>query len=194
MLAHEGHQGIVKTKQRLRSKVWWFTMDKDVEEFYKHCHGCQIVAPFELSEPQQPTALPTGSWKDIAIDYLGPFANGKNILVVIDYYSRFIEAVITTSTTAATTINILEEILCRFGYPESMSADQAPQLSGSEMRDYCLITAKDGNAITVRAPSGTEYRRNSTWAKPYQPPLPETKTELSTLEEKQQDNSRPVVS
>jgi transposase InsO family protein len=334
-LAHEGHQGIVKTKQRLRSKVWWFTMDKDVEEFCKHCHGCQIVAPFEHPEPLQPTALPTGAWKDIAIDYLGPFNNGKNILVVVDYYSRFIEAVFTTSTTATTTINILEEIFCRFGYPESLRADQAPQFAGSEMRDYCFangirlvsttprhpqangeverqnrsimkalkianaekidlqsalnsyllayrstphsitgvspaklmfnreirdklpnlsvqsnidqklidrdaehkasskaytdrtrrafnkqlevgddvlvrqqiqnkldtqycpipfqVTAKDGNAITVRAPSGTEYRRNSTWAKPYQPPLHETDTELNTLEENHQDISSPVV-
>ena len=29
ILAHEGHQGVVKTKYRLRSKVWWPGMDKD---------------------------------------------------------------------------------------------------------------------------------------------------------------------
>ena len=34
-LEHEGHQGIVKTKYRLRSKVWWPGMDKDVETFVK---------------------------------------------------------------------------------------------------------------------------------------------------------------
>ena len=27
-LAHEGHQGIVKTKQRLRTKVWWPGIDR----------------------------------------------------------------------------------------------------------------------------------------------------------------------
>ena len=27
-LTHEGHQGIVKMKQRFRSKVWWPRMDK----------------------------------------------------------------------------------------------------------------------------------------------------------------------
>ena len=27
--AHEGHQGIVKTKERLRTKVWWSGMDRD---------------------------------------------------------------------------------------------------------------------------------------------------------------------
>jgi len=30
-LAHEGHQGIVKVKERLRSKVWWPGVDKDAE-------------------------------------------------------------------------------------------------------------------------------------------------------------------
>ena len=30
-LAHEGHQGIVKTKGRLRTKVWWPKMDPDAQ-------------------------------------------------------------------------------------------------------------------------------------------------------------------
>ena len=30
-LAHEGHPGIVAMKQRLRTKVWWPGIDKEVE-------------------------------------------------------------------------------------------------------------------------------------------------------------------
>lgn len=30
MLAHEGHQGMVRTKARLQEKVWWPQMDKQV--------------------------------------------------------------------------------------------------------------------------------------------------------------------
>ena len=43
-LAHEGHQGIVKCKQRLRSKVWWPRLDQDVEGICKSCESCQLVA------------------------------------------------------------------------------------------------------------------------------------------------------
>ena len=35
LLAHEGHQGIVKTKQLLREKVWFVGIDKQVEELCK---------------------------------------------------------------------------------------------------------------------------------------------------------------
>ena len=41
-LGHEGHQGILKMKQRLRTKVWWPGMDKEAEKFCKTCHGCQV--------------------------------------------------------------------------------------------------------------------------------------------------------
>ena len=41
-LAHEGHQGIVRTKSRLREKVWWPNIDKQVESFIKACYPCQL--------------------------------------------------------------------------------------------------------------------------------------------------------
>ena len=45
VLAHEGHQGMIGTKARLREKVWWPGMDKQVEEVVRACHPCQLVGP-----------------------------------------------------------------------------------------------------------------------------------------------------
>ena len=42
--AHEGHLGIVGTKQNLGSKVWWPGIDKAAERFCKSCYECQLVA------------------------------------------------------------------------------------------------------------------------------------------------------
>ena len=39
-LAHEGHQGVVKTKERLRTKVWSPGMDRDAERRCSECYGC----------------------------------------------------------------------------------------------------------------------------------------------------------
>ena len=40
LLAHEGHQGVTRTKSRLREKVWWPGMDKQVEDFVRSCYPC----------------------------------------------------------------------------------------------------------------------------------------------------------
>ena len=48
-LAHEGHQGIVRTKQFLRATTWFPGMDKRVEKEIAHCMPCQIT----VKTPQQ---------------------------------------------------------------------------------------------------------------------------------------------
>ena len=38
IIAHEGHLGMTKTKSLLRSKVWYPTMDRMVENIISACH------------------------------------------------------------------------------------------------------------------------------------------------------------
>ena len=42
-LAHEGHQGIVKTKQLLRQKVWFPNIDAQVELLQSAYHAKQVA-------------------------------------------------------------------------------------------------------------------------------------------------------
>lgn len=99
-LANSGHLGIVGTKQRLRSKVWWPGLDKDVEKIVKSCHGCQLVSAMPRPEPLNPTPLPTGPLKQLSIDLLGPLPSGQYVFVVVDYYSRYYEIDIMKDTTS----------------------------------------------------------------------------------------------
>ena len=75
-------------------------MDNDAEQVCKSCHGCQVVGEFCASEPMQRVEPPSGSWQDVAIDVLGPLPSGENLLVVVDYDSRFFEVIIMHSTTS----------------------------------------------------------------------------------------------
>ena len=81
-LAHEGHLGIVGTKQRLRTKVWWPGMDKAAEKYCKACHWCQIVAKPDPPEPLRVTPLPDGPCQNVAVDILGPLPSNHSILVL----------------------------------------------------------------------------------------------------------------
>ncbi|GFR93008.1 transposon Ty3-G Gag-Pol polyprotein [Elysia marginata] len=58
-LAHDSHQGIVKTKQLIREKVWFPSIDKMVEEHLKGCVPCQSsVTGTAKREPLRMTSLP----------------------------------------------------------------------------------------------------------------------------------------
>lgn len=136
-LAHEGHLGIVGTKQHLRTKLWWPGMDRAAEKYCKACHGCQIVARPDPPEPLRTTPLPDGPWQDVAIDLLGPLPSNHSILVVVDYYSRYYEYDVLTSTTTEKIIDSLESIFSRHGLPVTCKSDNGPQFRSDLFREYC---------------------------------------------------------
>nr|XP_039264197.1 uncharacterized protein K02A2.6-like [Styela clava] len=135
-LAHEGHQGIVKTKNRLRSKVWWPNIDRDAERKCKVCHGCQVTSSYSPPERMTRTRPPSGPWIDCCADVLGPLPSGDNILVIVDYYSRFYEIVIVRSTTSKKIIEALSTIFSRYGIPLTLRTDNAPQLVSNEFKSF----------------------------------------------------------
>ena len=57
---------------RLRSKVWWPGMDKDVEQLCKVCHGCQVISCYDPPEPMSHVLLPSAPWQDCRQIFLDP--------------------------------------------------------------------------------------------------------------------------
>ena len=113
-------------------------MEKDVEKYCKTCYGCQLVSRPGPVEPIRTTNLPSGPWRDLAVDLLGPLPTGESILVVIHYYSRYheIDIMKSTVTSKAKVIESLEEIFSRHGLPESLTTDNGPQFISSEFQSY----------------------------------------------------------
>ena len=166
-LAHEGHLGIVGTKQRLRHKVWWPGMEKDAEKHCKTCYGCQLVSRPSPPEPIRTTTLPTGPWRDLAVDLLGPLPTGESILVIVDYYSRYYEIGILESTVTSKIISSLEEIFARHGLPESISSDNGPQFIATEFAEYMEQQGIRHHKVTAKWPqaNGEVERQNSSLLK-----------------------------
>ena len=146
MLAHEGHRGMVRTKARLREKVWWQKMDKQVEQTIRACHPCQLVGPRSKPEPVRSTRLPDSPWQEISIDLLET-SGGSHLLVVVHYYSRWIEAVLLNKTDAQHVIKSMEAIFRTHGFPETVRSDNGPPFASKEFEgflEYLGIEHKKG--------------------------------------------------
>ena len=67
--------------------------------------------------PIKPTRLPERAWQEIAVDLLGPLPTGEHLLVVVDYFSRWMEVDVLRSTTSAAVIKImLRQPFCKVWY------------------------------------------------------------------------------
>lgn len=134
-LAHESHQEIAKTKQLLRQKVWWPSIDIDVMNTIKTCHACQVTS-VPQREPPVMTKLPDGPWQCLAMDIPGPLENKYYLLPVIDYCSRFLLMEVITSTTSKTIISHLRKWFSILGYPVEIRSDNAQNMVSAEIEYF----------------------------------------------------------
>ncbi|XP_055605305.1 uncharacterized protein K02A2.6-like [Uranotaenia lowii] len=136
-LAHEGHPGMRMMKGHLRANVWWPKMDHNIEQFVKTCQGCTLVSAPNPPEPMVRKELPSRPWEQIAVDFLGPLPEGEYLFVCVDFYSRYLEVVEMHDITTASTIDQLLIMFSRYGLPVSLRADNGPQFSSEEFRNFC---------------------------------------------------------
>ncbi|XP_058987406.1 uncharacterized protein K02A2.6-like [Musca domestica] len=136
-LGHEGHPGETVMKRRIRSKIWWPLVDRDIEKYVKSCYECMLVSRPIPPAPMKRRIMPDSPWACVAMDLLGPLPNHDFVFVVIDYYSRYHELKFMKKITSTEIIDFLEEIFARHGYPKSITADNGPQFVSEEFKTFC---------------------------------------------------------
>ena len=137
-LAHESHSGITKTKELIRTKVWWPGMDREVEEYVKACHICQAVTPNgkERLEPLIIKPIPQRPFSTVHIDLFGPLESGKTLLGIVDELSRWPEVYILPGTKTKDVIDALDDTFGRFGNPDKVTSDNGPQFRSWEFKNF----------------------------------------------------------
>ena len=135
-LAHEGHQGITKTKEYLPTRVWFPGLDKMVEAHIQHCHPCQVVIVSREREPLRMTPLPREPWKEVAMDFWVPVHTGEYLLVTVCKQSRWVEVEFVTSTSARVVIPKLDKTFASLGIPVSVSSNNGPPFNGQDFSDF----------------------------------------------------------
>ena len=136
-IAHEGHQGFTKTKELLRTKVWFPQLDKLVDQKIHNCHACQINHPRTLFEPLRMSDMPSGPWERLSMDFWGPTPSNTDLLIIIDEYSRYALVEEVSSKSAVSVIPILHKVWSMFGIPTNVKTDNGPPFNSCEFESMC---------------------------------------------------------
>lgn len=123
-LIHEAHFGIEKCKKRARELMYWPGMNSDIEKLVSHCEICEKFRRANCKEPLKPHSVPYRPFEKIGVDIMT--FGSVNFLVIIDYYSKWLEVCEMKNTSASEVIDKLKSIFSVFGVPHTVVSDNVP--------------------------------------------------------------------
>jgi hypothetical protein len=116
---------------------YWPSAVADAKKLVHHCEGCQFFAKqthipaYELQTI--PVSWPFACWR---LDMIGPFKPARRgyrwVYVIIDKFSKCIEYKPLVSGTAKKAAELLDEIIHRFGLPNSIITDLGSTFTGND--------------------------------------------------------------
>ena len=141
-----GHMGIKKTADKIQSAFYWPGIQGDVTRYCKSCDVCQKTVN-EGSVPKVPLEkmpLIDKPFKRVAIDLVGPIGppsedGHRYILTLVDFATRYPEAVPLKNIDTETVAEALVDIFSRLGVPEEILSDLGTQFVSECMKEVTRL-------------------------------------------------------
>ena len=142
-----GHQGRNRTLSLMKERFWWPGMSQALLKAVANCGRCiQYEAKGQLP-PMQPIIC-TEPMELIHIDYVGmevmvvtdkkPIV--KNVLVVVDRFTCYVQVFVTKNHMARTTARVLyNNYFSVFGFPQPLMSDQGTEFCGKVIAAMCSL-------------------------------------------------------
>ncbi|XP_040182565.1 uncharacterized protein LOC120915829, partial [Rana temporaria] len=131
-----GHLGIRKTGYRITQNFFWPGVSDDVRAYCQTCEVCQRIGKKGDHPKAKLVSMPIieEPFTRVAVDIIGPLAqpsrSGKRyILTVVDYATRYPEAVALSNIQAETVAEALVKVFSRVGFPKEVLSDQGTQFT-----------------------------------------------------------------
>ena len=137
-----GHLGVKKTNDRIWTNFFWPGLHEDVTSFCRYCNVCQKTVA-RGSVPRAPLGdmpLIDQPFKRVAIDLVGPISPASDkghryILTLVDYATRYLEAVLLKNIDTETVAEALLDMYSRVGVPEEVLSDLGTQFISDCMKE-----------------------------------------------------------
>lgn len=141
-MAHDGHLGIVRVKQRCRDLVWWPGIDRDIEALVRDCTACLLSGKTgpPAPPPLQPLPWPAKPWEHLQLDICGELYavphHQRFMVVVYDLHSKWPEVLSTGTVTTRVVIDFLDTLFSSWGEPKAITTDNGPQFISAEFTAF----------------------------------------------------------
>ena len=138
-----GHLGRDKTLAKIKQHAYWPGMAEDVATWVRSCDSCARRKPGpgrgKCPMGHKNVGIP---FERVAIDIMGPLTQSHDgylyIMVVEDYFSKWVEAYSLTDHTAQSVGDkLLTQWICRFGVPSTIHTDQGAEFESNLFRHLC---------------------------------------------------------
>lgn len=155
----QGHQGTERTLHLLRSRCFWPSMTKDVEQWCQQCHRCVLgkaVQPkvrtyWGTLQATQPNEI-------LAIDFtvLERASDGReNVLILTDIFTKYSQAIPTKDQRASTVAHaLIQQWFYRFGPPARIHSDQGRNFESLLIQQLCRMYGIQKSRTTPYHPQG----------------------------------------
>ena len=131
---HQGQQGIVKCRAPSKESVWWPGLSREIQDMIQGFRVC-LQHKVNTREPLIPFKFSERLWQEIGIDFF--YSKGRDYLLIVDYFSRFIEvSAMQKSKKADDVISALKETFARYGIPEKVRSDNGPPFDCAEFTHF----------------------------------------------------------
>ena len=140
-----GHQGINRTKEKIRENFVWRGMSRDVKNYVRTCAVCNRNKKPNVRSKCAMTLFHAGApMERVHLDFLGPLpvtsAGNQHILVMVDQFTKWVECVPLPSQTAEVTARAaVNEFFCRFGCPLEIFTDQGRNFESGLFKALCEL-------------------------------------------------------
>lgn len=139
-----GHSGITRTIKRIKSHYTWPTIKREVTDFIKNCHKCQINKFQKKTKiPLKITTTSERAFQRISLDMVGPINTSNNntyILTMIDDLTKYLIAVPIPNGEANTIAEaFVKNFILIYGQPETILTDRGSNFMSEVFRNVCKL-------------------------------------------------------
>lgn len=160
-MAHEslmaGHQGVTRTTDRVLGSFYWPGVQEEIKRYVRSCDTCQRMYPKNKvgKAPLGKMPLIDTPFERVAVDIIGPLKPVSNrgnryILTMVDFATRYPDAVALPAIDSATVTDGLVEMFSRVGFPREILCDQASCFTSDLMREV-------NDLLAIKHLSSTPY-------------------------------------